>query len=207
MNTPDCDFSPLKQQLTEGLRKISAELQATVEDFLHDTENNCILCHLEEIKDRFRTIETMAGTFYLNCYLQNYTDKSMDLSICVERLSSRHHGALIVIERNDPLDFLIQKGTFMGANLTPTLLETIFYPGNPLHDGAVLIRGNQIVSAANILPLTKSEIVGRKVGTRHRAALGISEQSDALALVVSEETGRVSFALDGQLYPIRTEAK
>lgn len=84
------------------------------------------------------------------------------------------------------------------------MLEAIFYPGNPLHDGAAIVHGNHIVSAANVLPLTNKVIIGKKLGTRHRAALGLSEQSDALVLVVSEETGRVSFALDGKLYPIAT---
>ncbi|MFP3670953.1 diadenylate cyclase, partial [Priestia sp. SIMBA_032] len=80
------------------------------------------------------------------------------------------------------------------------LLESIFYPGNPLHDGAVLVKNNHIVSAANILPLTKSTEVDPELGTRHRAAIGLSEKSDALILVVSEETGRTSFALNGILY-------
>ena len=84
------------------------------------------------------------------------------------------------------------------------MLKTIFFPGNPLHDGAVLIRGNQIVSAANVLPLTTKVISERKLGTRHRAALGLTELSDALVLVVSEETGKVSFAINGNLYPINT---
>ena len=149
-------------------------------------------------------MESVAASFYLNCYLSAFTDKFEDLSVCVQRLSHRNHGALIVVERGDPLDPFIQKGTDVGAILTPALLEAIFYPGNPLHDGAVLIRANQIVSAANVLPLTTAVISGKKLGTRHRAALGLTEQSDALVLVVSEETGRVSFALNGKLYPINT---
>ena len=105
------------------------------------------------------------------------------------------------MERSEPLDLIIQKGTYIGATLSPALLESIFYPGNPLHDGAVLIRENQVVSAANVLPLTKTVISGKKLGTRHRAAIGLSEQSDALVLVVSEETGKISFAFNGKLYP------
>ena len=99
-------------------------------------------------------MESVAASFYLNCYLSAFTDKYEDLSVSAQRLSERRHGALIVVERNDSLDPFIQKGTPVGAILTSALLETIFYPGNPLHDGAVLIRGNQIVSAANVLPLT-----------------------------------------------------
>ncbi|MCG6199310.1 DNA integrity scanning protein DisA nucleotide-binding domain protein, partial [Anoxybacillus sp. LAT_38] len=104
--------------------------------------------------------------------------------------------------RNDPLDRLIQAGVPIGASLSYSLLESLFYPGSPLHDGAVLVRANRIVSAGNVLPLSRVDAGGRKLGTRHRAAIGLTEQSDALVLVVSEETGKTSFAFKGKLYPI-----
>lgn len=204
MDTPNCDFSPMKQQLAEGIQQITNELQHSLG--VLDNESYCLLGKLEGIKEKFINIESVAASFYLNCYLAAFTDKYAELSLCVQRLSDRRHGALIVVERRDALDSFIQKGTDVGATLTPALLEAIFYPGNPLHDGAVLIRSNQIVSAANVLPLTATVISGKKLGTRHRAALGLTEQSDALVLVVSEETGRVSFALNGKLYPIITTA-
>ncbi|MCY8234907.1 sporulation-specific diadenylate cyclase CdaS [Priestia endophytica] len=204
MDTPNCDFSPMKQQLAEGIQQITNELQHSLG--VLDNESYCLLGKLEGIKEKFINIESVAASFYLNCYLAAFTDKYAELSLCVQRLSDRRHGALIVVERRDALDSFIQKGTDVGATLTPALLEAIFYPGNPLHDGAVLIRSNQIVSAANVLPLTATVIRGKKLGTRHRAALGLTEQSDALVLVVSEETGRVSFALNGKLYPIITTA-
>ncbi|RAS71587.1 sporulation-specific diadenylate cyclase CdaS [Priestia endophytica] len=204
MDTPNCDFSPMKQQLAERIQQITNELQHSLD--VLDNESYCLLGNLEGIKEKFINIESVAASFYLNCYLAAFTDKYAELSICVQRLSDRRHGALIVVERRDALDSFIQKGTDVGATLTPALLEAIFYPGNPLHDGAVLIRSNQIVSAANVLPLTATVIRGKKLGTRHRAALGLTEQSDALVLVVSEETGRVSFALNGKLYPIITTA-
>lgn len=204
MDTPNCDFSPMKQQLAEGIQQITNELQHSLG--VLDNESYCLLGKLEGIKEKFINIESVAASFYLNCYLAAFTDKYAELSLCVQRLSDRRHGALIVVERRDVLDSFIQKGTDVGATLTPALLEAIFYPGNPLHDGAVLIRSNQIVSAANVLPLTATVIRGKKLGTRHRAALGLTEQSDALVLVVSEETGRVSFALNGKLYPIITTA-
>jgi uncharacterized protein (TIGR00159 family) len=119
-------------------------------------------------------------------------------------MSQRRHGGLIVIQRNDSLDDLIQTGISIQAELTHSLLESIFFPGNPLHDGAVMVNGNQIVSAANILPLTNRIFGDKKLGTRHRSALGLSERSDALVLIVSEETGQVSFACEGNLYPINT---
>ncbi|AZU60017.1 sporulation-specific diadenylate cyclase CdaS [Neobacillus mesonae] len=202
MNETNCDFSPMKQQLSKGIQHITNELQYSLE--ILDNENCCLLGKLEEIKNKMIQIESVASSFYLNCYLSAFTEKYEDLSICVERLSACRHGALIVVQRNDSLDLLIQKGTDIRAALTPALLEAIFYPGNPLHDGAVLIRGNQIVSAANVLPLTTAVIIGKKLGTRHRAALGLSELCDALVLVVSEETGKVSFAQEGKLHPIAT---
>ncbi|NEU31171.1 hypothetical protein GN156_10305 [bacterium LRH843] len=202
MDATNCDFSPMKQQLTEGIRQITNELQHSLD--ILDNDNYCLLSKLEEVKDQFIKMESVAASFYLNCYLAAFTGKYVDLAICVKRLSDRKHGALIVVQRRDPLDSFIQKGTDIGATLTPALLEAIFYPGNPLHDGAVMICGNQIVSAANVLPLTPAVISRKKLGTRHRAALGLTEISDALVLVVSEETGRVSFALDGKLHPIIT---
>lgn len=192
----------MKQKLAEDMKQISMELQRSLEDLDH--ENFCLLGKLEKIKGKFINLEGVASSFYLNCYLSAYTDKYSELADCIQRLSEHNHGALIVVERSDSLESYIQTGMPVGAMLTPALIEAIFYPGNPLHDGAVLIRENQIVSAGNILPLTTNMIIGKKVGTRHRAALGISEVSDALALVVSEETGRVSFALEGKLYPIIT---
>jgi DNA integrity scanning protein DisA with diadenylate cyclase activity len=82
------------------------------------------------------------------------------------------------------------------------LIESIFYPRNPLHDGAILIRSDHIVSATNVLPLSDKKINGRKLGTRHRAALGLTEKCDALVLIVSEETGKITFSINGNLYPV-----
>ncbi len=198
----NCDFSPMKQQLSEGIQHITQDLQHSLSSL--SNENYCLLGNFEKIKEQFIQMESLASSFYLNCYLASFTDKYSELSTAVQNLSTKHHGALIVVERQDPLEPIIQRGTHIEATLSPSLLESIFYPGNPLHDGAVLVRENQIVSAANVLPLTKTVISGKKLGTRHRAALGLSEQSDALVLVVSEETGKISFAFDGKLYPVST---
>jgi diadenylate cyclase len=202
VNDTNCDFSPMKQQFSIKIQEITNELQHSLE--VLGNENYCLLGNLEAIKEKFIEMESIAASFYLNCYLSAYTDKFEDLSTSVQWLSERRHGALIVVERCDLLESFIQKGTPVKAILTPALLEAIFFPGNPLHDGAVLIRSNQIVSAANVLPLTTKVISERKLGTRHRAALGLTELSDALVLVVSEETGKVSFAINGKLYPINT---
>lgn len=196
----DCDFSPLKQQLKKDLQQIAMDIQHNLEAL--DNENFCLLGEFEKIKERFMYIESIAASFYLNCYLSPYTDKYVDLSFSVKHLSERRHGALIVVQRKDPLDSLLHSGIPIEATFTHSLLESIFYPGSPLHDGAVLIQGDQIVSAANVLPLSNSFVGERKLGTRHRAALGLSEQSDALVIVVSEESGKSSFAIHGKMYPL-----
>jgi diadenylate cyclase len=165
-------------------------------------EEHCLLCDFEQIRERFALVEATAPSYYLKSYLSPFINNYLDLSISIQHLSERRHGALIVLERKDPLDPLIHSGIPVGATLTHSLLESVFIPGSPLHDGAVLIRSDRIVSAANILPVSNSNLIQAKLGTRHRAAMGLSEQSDALVIVVSEETGKASFALDGKLYPI-----
>ena len=162
----------------------------------------CLLGNFESVKDKFSEIEVKAGTFYLNCYLAPFTEKYTEISICAQNLSKKRQGGLIVIQREDSLSSLIQPGISINAELTHSLLESIFYPGNPLHDGAVLVKQNIIKSAANVLPLTNLFVGDQKLGTRHRAAIGLSEKSDAMVIVISEETGKVSFALKGELYPI-----
>jgi diadenylate cyclase len=197
-----CDFSPMKQTLKEDIRQVITALQNNLEAM--DNENNCLLGNFEKIKEEFLYIEMKAATFYLNCYLSPFTDKYPELSICVQNMSKLRHGGLIVIQREDSLEPLMKPGISIGAELTHSLLESIFFPGNPLHDGAVMVSLNRIVSAANVLPLSDIFTGEKKLGTRHRAALGLSERSDALVLVVSEETGRVSFAFNGNIYPITT---
>jgi diadenylate cyclase len=206
VNQSDCDFSPLKRKVIEDLQGVLNEINKGIET-LESNEQYCVLGELEEIKEKFEQIETVAATFYLKCYLSPFTDKYLDLTSCLKHLSNKRHGALIVVERNNQLDSLIRTGIPIGATLTHSLIESIFYPGNPLHDGAVLVRTNQILSAANVLPLSKRVFGEKKLGTRHRAALGLTEISDAIVLVVSEETGDVSFAVDGKIYPITTTGK
>jgi diadenylate cyclase len=119
------------------------------------------------------------------------------------RLSARQHGALIVMQRLDSLEDYVQTGVQMNARITPELLMQIFYPNTPLHDGAVITVGSQLVAAACVMPLSASGILNRspdrQMGLRHRAALGISEASDAVAVVVSEETGGISIAHAGRM--------
>jgi len=117
----------------------------------------------------------------------------------VEYFSARKEGALIVIEQGTALDDVAESGTFVDAKVGTESLENIFYKGAPLHDGAVIIRGDRIHSAGCVLPLTQNQNLSKDLGTRHRAGLGISEVSDALVIIVSEETGIISVARDGKL--------
>jgi diadenylate cyclase len=124
------------------------------------------------------------------------------VSACA-RLSSRQHGALIIVQRLDTLDEFVRTGVLMDAKLTPELLLQIFYPNTPLHDGAVIVERNRVLAGACVMPLSASGILARsperQMGLRHRAALGISEASDAIAVVVSEETGSISIAHAGRM--------
>ncbi|MGB8984424.1 MAG: diadenylate cyclase CdaA [Anaerolineales bacterium] len=119
------------------------------------------------------------------------------------RLSARQHGALIVVQRMDSLEQYIETGVQMRAHVTPELLLQIFYPDTPLHDGAVVIAHGRMVAAACVMPLSASGILNRsperQMGLRHRAALGISEVSDAIAVVVSEQSGSLSIAHAGRM--------
>ena len=114
-------------------------------------------------------------------------------------LSKRRVGALIVFEQQTGLEDVIETGTRLNASISAPLLENIFEPNTPLHDGAVVIRDDIVEAAACILPLAEASGVSRELGTRHRAAVGISENTDAIVLIVSEETGIISMARDGEL--------
>lgn len=115
-----------------------------------------------------------------------------------KRLSERRHGALIVFERTTGLQELIETGVSIDSGVTAELLLTIFYPNTALHDGAVIIREDRIVAAACVLPLA-GDVPDQQMGTRHRAALGVTQQTDALVVVVSEETGVISLAYSGRI--------
>ena len=117
----------------------------------------------------------------------------------IDEFSKSKTGALIVVERETALSDIGETGTTLNALVSSELLGNIFYEGAPLHDGAVIIRGDRVMAAGCVLPLTQNNQLGSELGTRHRAALGITENSDALVLVVSEETGIISMADNGKL--------
>ncbi|MBO6232552.1 MAG: DNA integrity scanning protein DisA nucleotide-binding domain protein [Clostridia bacterium] len=119
--------------------------------------------------------------------------------IAASELAKNKTGALIVIERDIEIKDIIQNGVLMNAEVSPQLLVNIFEPKTPLHDGAVVISDNKIAAAACVLPLADDKDIAKELGTRHRAAIGISKESDSIVVVVSEETGKISVAKDGTL--------
>ena len=147
-----------------------------------------------------------AGTFIPTPVLPANEETRNVIHAVVEaaaRLSARQHGALIVIQRQDNLDQYVETGVKLRANVTPELLLQIFYPDTPLHDGAVIISGQRILAAACVMPLSASGVLNRtperQMGLRHRAALGISEISDAVSVVVSEQSGSISISHAGRM--------
>ena len=148
-----------------------------------------------------RTLEYLGRTAYLNrSGEQNESEKTIDaITQCLQRLSRRRVGALVVFEQKTGLQEFVDTGIRLDAEISAGLLENIFEPNTPLHDGAVIIRGDRIEAAACILHVSDNNAISHDLGTRHRAALGVSENSDAMVLIVSEETGIISMAQNGKL--------
>ena len=213
MNLVNISFLSMMQNENNTFSSIKNHISFQLEQIIEEAEKMqlsigekeyCLLCELAQIRDRFNEIQSTASFFYLKAYIAEFTSQYIEIAKAIQNLSERRHGALIVVERHQNVDHLIQEGIQLNATLSNRLIESIFYPGNPLHDGAVLIKGDYMISAANVLPLSSQDFGQEKVGTRHRAAIGLSEITDALILIVSEETGKMSFALEGTLYPIST---
>jgi diadenylate cyclase len=126
-------------------------------------------------------------------------DSIEELVVALETLAAKRVGALVIVERGIGLRNHIESGIPLDARLTYDLLVSIFQPTSPLHDGAVIVQGDRIAAAACFLPLSVNPRLTRELGSRHRAAVGVTEENDAVALVVSEESGSVSLALDGKI--------
>ena len=157
-----------------------------------------------------RALEQMGRTSILGFSMFNSVGKSEEsrqswqraiVAICdsAEQMSETRTGALIAIERGQSMQEILHTGTPMNSEINPEIVSTIFFEGSPLHDGSVVVRGGKIAAAGCLLPLSPNLEISKDMGTRHRAALGLSEESDALIVVVSEETGIVSLAKDGIL--------
>lgn len=188
--------------LLQNLEQLSQHTHNTIN--LVRSNSSC-----EDIFEQFNKIKKAANhaeSLLITSQLKNCLLKSIPLMeeifSTLKILSSNRYGALIVIEREDDVENIINKnnlGVLLDAMLSRQLLESIFYPGTPLHDGAVIIRKERIFSAGCVLPLTKQTVSRKKLGTRHRAALGLSEICDAIIFVVSEETRNISIAFKGEL--------
>jgi diadenylate cyclase len=149
-----------------------------------------------------RALEHLGRSAFDDKHYTNIKDLSTtisEISVAVQNLADSKTGALIVIEQSTGLNELIGAGTILDANVTSNLLENIFVVNTPLHDGATIIRNNRILASGCVLPLTDNNTINKKLGTRHRAALGLSEVSDALIIIVSEETGVISLAVNGRI--------
>ena len=149
-----------------------------------------------------RILEELGTTTFLDSSARrkdNIDTVIDEMILALTRMARRRVGALIVIENKTRLDDVIATGTTVDGMISQPLIENIFEPNTPLHDGAVIVRGDRVMSAACLLRLSDSTGVGRDLGTRHRAALGMSEVSDATVFVVSEETGIISMASGGRL--------
>jgi len=134
-------------------------------------------------------------------FLQSEINADTDVEVLVntlDKLSVTKTGVLIVIERTNKLDFLINSGNQMNALVNGPIIESIFYKNSPLHDGATIIRDNYVVATRVILPVSENSKIPSRFGLRHRAALGVSEKTDAICLLVSEETGELSYVKDGE---------
>ena len=148
-----------------------------------------------------RALEQMGSAdirkwFYFEQVDESFVDR---IVTAVYKMSKEKTGALIVFERDMSLDVIMATGVAIDAKVSTELVENIFVPDTPLHDGAVVIRNGKIASASCILPITNREDLEREYGTRHRAAIGLSEQYDAIVVVVSEETGKVSLIINGKI--------
>lgn len=153
-----------------------------------------------------RALEQLGSSNKLTRFLGIEKDKYVQtkediykIVIATTELAKSKTGALIVLEKDIKIKEIIDSGILVNSEISPQLLVNLFVPNTPLHDGAAIISGNKIVAAACILPLASDQDIAKELGTRHRAALGISKESDSVAIVVSEETGKISLARNGML--------
>ena len=144
---------------------------------------------------------------YFKFLNQNKDSSNLDINVLINscsEMSKRKTGAIIVLQRSNTLDFTLNESNITQIKLTPQVLETIFFKNSPLHDGAILIENNQIIATRVILPVSDSSEVPSRYGLRHRAALGISEKTDSLVIVISEQTGKLVYVKNGEFIKIKS---
>jgi diadenylate cyclase len=159
----------------------------------------------EEIRRFFSTIGTrrfhlLSPSFWRGKNMESEREKLIPIVMACMSMSKKKVGALIVMERNVGLNEYVATGDEINANITQRLIENIFFKNSPLHDGAMIIRNHRIAAAGCILPVSHNADIPKQLGLRHRAALGISQKTDALAVIVSEETGDISVAFNGRFH-------
>ena len=161
------------------------------------------LQEVSELREGLNKLEQSLLQTHLKCCISPSIKIPEEIVLAVSKLSARRHGAIIVIEQVDILDAYLQGGVIIDAVVSAAILESIFYPGSQLHDGAVFIRNTRVIKAGCLLPFAPipNGLEALGLGTRHQAAVGLSRIGDALVIVVSEEKGWISLALQGQLYP------
>lgn len=155
-----------------------------------------------ELRRALEQLGSNKFTKFLGIEKEKYVKTKEDIYkivIAAEELAKTKTGALIVLEKDIKIKDIIETGIEVNSDISPQLLVNLFVPNTPLHDGAVIISENKLIAAACILPLASDKDIAKELGTRHRAALGISKESDAVAIVVSEETGKISLARNGML--------
>lgn len=207
----------MKRETTEAninAQKLIMDQMETVKSSINDIHSDvpCVaenmalsilLQKLYEIREGLNQLEKDLLQTHLKCSISPGIHVPGPVILALSSLSEKRHGAIIAIANEDNLDDLLEGGIQIDAPISVTLLENLFYPGSPLHDGAVIIRNRRIQRAGVLLPLAphSADIDRLGLASRHRAALGLSRASDALVIVVSEEKGWISMALKDQLYP------
>lgn len=161
-----------------------------------------LLSRVSQLRNTLDAIERSLQEKHLSCCVFPQLHGVDDVVRAIHQLSVNRIGALIAIERQMNLEEYAKSGTLLNAQLSASLLLSLFYPGNPLHDGAVIIRADRVLAAGCILPVAVDHATFRakRLGTRHRAAVGLSQVSDAIVFIVSEQTGKISLALGGELF-------
>jgi len=187
----------------EALKARILRIQADVPCLKESVALSSLLQKLYEIREGLNQLEKVLLQTHLKCSISPGIQAPGPIILALSRLSEKRHGAIIVMAHEDRLDDPLQGGIDIDAPISVPLLENLFYPGSPLHDGAVVIKDARIQKAGVILPMAphSAEIDRLGLATRHRAALGLSRASDALVIVVSEEKGWISMTLKDHLYP------
>jgi uncharacterized protein (TIGR00159 family) len=169
--------------------------------------NQKLLLQITRLRDALVEIQKSMQEKHLACCIFPRFRGSSEIARAMQQLSLKRIGALIALEQEIGLGDYVRSGTLLNAELSASLLLSLFYPGNPLHDGAVIIRGNSVVAAGCVLPLSGDHTTFKlkDLGLRHRAGVGLSQVSDAVVFVVSEETGTISMATEGHLFEMNLE--